>query len=329
MILADKLINERKKNGWSQEELAEMLGVSRQSVSKWESAQSTPDLTRIIKMSELFGVSTDYLLKDDEEFEGSVELKEEVKRDTDIVSVSMEMASKFLKVEEKVAPRIANATSLCILSPAVLILLGGLTESRKIPFSEDAGGGIGLVTMMVMIAVAVYSFIRCGMETKEFEFLEKKAIETAYGVEGMVKERKKAFSKKFTTVLATGVVVCILSVVPLFVATIWDIEWTLIAAVSILLVIVAIGVNMIIRVSIIRGSYEKLLQDGDYTKEGKKASKVVGIISGIYWPLMVVIYLAWSFLTYDWEITWIVWPCAGILFGIISSIVHAIYKSEN
>ena len=67
MILADKIAELRKKNGWSQEELAGQLGVSRQSVSKWESAASIPDLDKILKLSELFGVSTDYLLKDSQE----------------------------------------------------------------------------------------------------------------------------------------------------------------------------------------------------------------------------------------------------------------------
>ena len=67
MILADKIIEERKKNGWSQEEFASQLNVSRQAVSKWESAQSIPDLKRIIEMANLFGVSTDYLLKDEME----------------------------------------------------------------------------------------------------------------------------------------------------------------------------------------------------------------------------------------------------------------------
>ena len=55
----------RKKCGWSQEELADQLGISRQSVSKWESGMSIPDLEKIVKMSALFGVSTDYLLKDE------------------------------------------------------------------------------------------------------------------------------------------------------------------------------------------------------------------------------------------------------------------------
>ena len=64
MILAEKIIKLRKQKGWSQEELAMNLGVSRQSVSKWESMTSIPDLDKIMKMSEIFEVSTDYLLKE-------------------------------------------------------------------------------------------------------------------------------------------------------------------------------------------------------------------------------------------------------------------------
>ena len=56
MILADKITEERKKNGWSQEELANQLGVSRQAVSKWESAGAVPDLQRILQMSELASI---------------------------------------------------------------------------------------------------------------------------------------------------------------------------------------------------------------------------------------------------------------------------------
>ena len=63
MILAEKIALLRKQCGWSQEGLAEQLGVSRQSVSKWELGSSIPDLDKIIRMSELFGVTTDYLLK--------------------------------------------------------------------------------------------------------------------------------------------------------------------------------------------------------------------------------------------------------------------------
>lgn len=67
MLLAEKITELRKKQGWSQEELANKLDISRQSVSKWESGGAMPDLDKIIKLSSIFGVSTDYLLKGEEE----------------------------------------------------------------------------------------------------------------------------------------------------------------------------------------------------------------------------------------------------------------------
>ena len=63
MNIADRIQYLRKTKGFSQEELADKMGVSRQAVSKWESEQSTPDIEKIIIMSELFEVTTDYILK--------------------------------------------------------------------------------------------------------------------------------------------------------------------------------------------------------------------------------------------------------------------------
>ncbi|MNO34371.1 HTH-type transcriptional regulator ImmR [compost metagenome] len=67
MIFAEKLKAERNKKGWSQEELAEKLFVSRQSVSKWENGQNYPSIEIIIKISDLFGVTIDELLRSDEQ----------------------------------------------------------------------------------------------------------------------------------------------------------------------------------------------------------------------------------------------------------------------
>lgn len=67
MKMADKIHALRKEKGLSQEQLAESLGVSRQSVSKWESGQSVPDLDKILPLSKLFAVSTDFLLDEDAE----------------------------------------------------------------------------------------------------------------------------------------------------------------------------------------------------------------------------------------------------------------------
>ena len=131
MILSEKITEERKKNGWSQEELAEKLSVSRQAVSKWESAQSTPDLQKIIRMAELFQVSTDYLLRDEIEAEsnqGSTEYGSAEERSVHMVS--MEEANEILNWKRKLAPRMAGAVALCILSPVLLIFLLGLADSH-------------------------------------------------------------------------------------------------------------------------------------------------------------------------------------------------------
>ena len=66
MTLAEKILSLRTAQGMSQDDLAEKLEVSRQSVSKWETAQSTPDLDKIIRLADLFGVSVDELVRDEE-----------------------------------------------------------------------------------------------------------------------------------------------------------------------------------------------------------------------------------------------------------------------
>ena len=109
MILSEKIIMLRKKYGWSQEELAERLDISRQSVSKWESGASIPDLERIVSMSQLFGVTTDYLLKDEmEETEFTDGMTPEI---TDGKVITVEEANTFLEATRKYAARIAPAVS--------------------------------------------------------------------------------------------------------------------------------------------------------------------------------------------------------------------------
>ena len=329
MILADKIINERKKNGWSQEELANMLSVSRQSISKWEGAQAVPDLQKILKMAEVFNVSTDYLLKDELEPEvltSSNYQSETAKEDMPVRTVTLEEANSFLKLENRIAPIIANAVSLCIISPALLIFLAAL--SQKGLFSEELAAGIGLVSLLILVAVAVFMFITSGLKTKEYEYLEKEVIETSYGVTGMVKEKQKAYNQTHSNHIAFGVMLCILSVIPFFLALFLfgKNDSFVAAAVSLILIIVSIGVNLIVRTSIILSSFNKLLQESDYSIQTKKENAVLEPISGIYWTLTVAGYLAWSFITDKWDITWIVWPIAGILYGVLVSVVKIIKK---
>lgn len=158
MILADKIVNLRKKAGWSQEELAEKIGVSRQSISKWEGAQSVPDMNRILKLSEVFFVSTDYLLRDDmEELPCAVNPSEEAEpiendKGEALIKVSLETANEYLEHRKKSSVSIAAGVMLCILSPILLIYLGVAGEMKKIPLTEDQGAMLGLIIMFCIVA---------------------------------------------------------------------------------------------------------------------------------------------------------------------------------
>ncbi len=311
MILADKITEERKKNGWSQEELAERLGVSRQAVSKWESAGSVPDLQKVIQLANLFGVSTDYLLKDEmepENREAGYDSQNELEESLHLVT--MEEANEYLNTKKKAAPMIANATTLCILSPVLLILLGAFSESPVFHITEGAAAGIGCTVLFLLIASAVFMFITCGVKLSHLEHFENELFETEYGVSGMVKEKKQAYEGKFSLGIAGGVVLCILSVIPM--------------CVGVLLVLVAFGVNMIIRVGMIKSSYDTILQEGEYSRKEKQAKKKLNTFSSAYWCFATAIYLGWSFWTMRWDFTWIVWPVAGVLFAAVSGIVRMI-----
>ena len=89
------------------------------------------------------------------------------------------------------------------------------------------------------------------------------------------------------------------------------------------------GKCRIIRVSIVKSSYDTLLQEGEYTQSEKKIKRKLDAFSGAYWCLATAIYLGWSFWTMRWDFTWIVWPVAGELFAAISGIAKAIVKVDE
>lgn len=332
MILADKIINLRKKNGWSQEELAEKLGVTRQSISKYEGAQSIPDLDKILKLSEIFGVTTDYLIKDEleeEEYAPSQMQENESESDRSVHKVTMEMANEYLQIIDWTAGKTAFATMLCILSPIVLLMLGAMSEMPDYHISENAAAGIGICVLIVLIAIAVTIFILCGMKTKKYEFMEKEDIETAYGVSGMVKEKRDAYHSMYVTQLVIGIACCICSVIPLFgTLAVSESDFYMVSAVCMLLALVAIGTYFIVRSAAKMNAMNQLLEEEDYTRQKKHENKKMSGPVTVYWLIAIAIYLAWSFTTNDWDRTWIIWPVVGVLFPAFYAIVSGIRKKS-
>lgn len=310
MILADKIVQLRKKNGWSQEELAAQLNVSRQAVSKWEGAQSVPDLDRILQMSALFGVTTDYLLKD--ELEAEEPTSGEV---SELRRVGLEEANAYLAWRERASLRIAVATFLCILSPIPLLLLSAASQVEGWGISENQAGIAGVIVLLMIVAAAVAVFIACGSRNAPYEFLEKEAFETEYGVEGMVRERQRAFRSSYARGNILGTCCCILAPVALLIGAFSGDDFLTVAMLCVTLLVAGVGVMIFISVGVRWAAMQRLLQEGEFSAEDRDANRFKGAVSAAYWLIATAVYLAWSFITEDWQHTWIVWPVAGVLFG--------------
>lgn len=327
MIFADKLIQLRKKAGWSQEELAEQMNVTRQSVSKWEGAQSVPDLEKILRISELFGVSTDYLLKDEIEDAGDSIPSEE---ESELRHVSMEEANAFLSAKAMTAKPIAWAVFLCILSPICLLILGAVSEVPEYGLTENAAGGIGMIVLMLLVAIASAIFILSRRKTAAFDYLENEVFETAYGVTGMVAARKAKYEGTYTRNKIIGTSLCILALIPFFAGAIFDEENELLLTImlSVSFVIVGIAVVFFVSSGIVWASYEKLLQEGDYSKEKKENKAVTRVIVGAYWLIATAIYLGYSLSTNNWAYSWVIWVVAGIVFPAVVMIVRLLSERK-
>lgn len=326
MLLADKIVTLRKRAGWSQEELAAQLGVSRQSVSKWEGAQSVPDMQKVVQMSRLFGVTTDYLLKE--------ELGEPepapAEPDAPLRCVTMEQAADYLALRQAAAPKLALATLLRVFSPAALLLLAALSDRPGAALSENAAAGIGLCVLLVLVAVAVAVFITCAAQVKAYAFLESEPFETAYGVTGMVRERRAAFAPRHTRGKVVGTVLCILSAVPLFIAVCLDgPDLLYVGAVCLLLVLAGVGSAVLVSGGVYWVAMDRLLEEDDYARPRKRQNGVVGAVSGIYWLVVTAAYLLWTFGPW-WDAqpqdTWILWAVAGVLYGAVMALVRGIRK---
>ncbi|MBQ4093950.1 MAG: helix-turn-helix transcriptional regulator [Oscillospiraceae bacterium] len=316
MIFADKLIRLRKQAGLSQEELAEQMQVSRQAVSKWESAQTVPDLERILQLAALFGVTTDYLLKDSEE------QAEYTAADTETAPLlSLQQASEYLALRDAAAGRIALGILLCILSPVMLILLGAAAEYCLFGITENVAGAAGLITLFCMVAAAVVLLCREGMRHSPWEFLETAVFRCEYGVEGMVRRHMQQLQPQHERYTLAGVVLCVLAPIFLFVGLLFNDEFILIALLCCMLVCAGAGVYLLVAAGVRKEACERLLQQGDYTEKAKAREQGIG---SVYWPLVTAVYLGWSFLSGSWHISWVVWPVAAVAYSAVCALVELV-----
>lgn len=331
MTFSEKISALRKQKGWSQEELAEKLMVTRQAVSKWESAQSMPDLDKLVQLSEALGVSTDYLLKDEQAQSAPVPATAE--QTVKPRHVTQEEARRYLQLQTAAIPKTTLGVALCVWSPIALIGLPVLRSTLNWGFPEEICSGIGLCVLLVMVAAGVALLLTASGKLREFEYLEREPIET----DNSAREQALSMQREVLPICAKrntiGVVLCILSVLPLFalmcVPGVPDGYYSL--AVCALLLLVGIACLLLVRTGSMRGAVDKLLEQGDYTRENKAKSRFVGAVSAAYWLVVTAVFLFYTFGPKgngQPQCSWFIWAVAGVLYGALMAAL-SVYRKKS
>lgn len=325
MILAEKIIKLRKQFGWSQEELAEKMNVSRQSVSKWESTNSIPDLNKIILLGEIFSVSTDFLLKDENE---SFNFQDESKT-PDTIQVSLEQATKYIDSKMEVSSLNTKGVLLCVCSVIPLFFFLAMAEASRLNITGDMAAALGVVSILVMVSIAVSFFIKTNQYESDTAVIDDEKFELAYGVHSVFSEKLKSFRVIYNRRLSVSIFLFIISFVPLMIAAMLYSGTDIILMMLILLIVIlASGIYIVSPVSAKYEAYQNILKDISIEKVKSKRTKRAEKLAAFYWPLLGTVFLGWSLWTMDWGVTWIVWPVGSVLFVALVGLMELFDKEE-
>ena len=321
MALADNIIRLRKKANWSQEALATQIGVSRQSVSKWESGQSTPDIEHILKLAEAFGVTTDALL-DAKSVSKPIEAEEV---DSSPTLQDRAIAQRYVAYKTDEANMITRGVRWCVMAPSALFAMLAVQNALPELLSMPVTIALGLVAILGMVAQGVKCFF-AAQQIKAPKLPDAPFIlsaDLAPELDSIQHQETPRYQKHLTT----GISLFVLCAAPLLLAALLELGSTLIYITLILLLgFIATGLQYVIPTSARRDAFLFLINGGDLDAGKSEETKHAEKLAGVYWPLLVAIYLGWSFWTMNWGVTWIVFPVGAVAFGGLVGLAKLLAK---
>lgn len=276
MTLAEKIMRLRRQRGWSQEELAERLGVSRQAVSKWEGAQSVPEPEKIVQLSDLFGVTTDYLLRDSVVDDGPPPPPAAAKTPR---QVTPEQAAAYLALRTRASRLIALGVLLCALAP--LPWMVALLPSRGAVVYESAGqspAAWGLPILLALDAAAAALFLCCARKSRPYAFLKKEPFALSPDGEAMARDRRQHCQSAWKKARIIGLGLCALALLPFFLSFFLDGYGACAAALCAMQALIGLGAALLAAVWVRQSSADTLLHE---RAAGRKKR-----LAAIYWLAM-------------------------------------------
>lgn len=191
---------------------------------------------------------------------------------------------------------------------------------------------LGVTGMMLFIAAAVFLFVYSGIMVGKWDYIKKGNYMIDFDTAKVMQNEQSRFRKDYAVRLTIGIILCVLCWLPSMV-----IEETALGRIDqfenmgavFLFIIVGIGVMMIVYSSMTMEAYKQILKindirlvSGNYVRDSGKEKYInptVETIMSLYWPTVTSVYLIWSFLTFDWHLTWVIWPVAAIISGVVKA----------
>lgn len=284
MNFAENLRVLREKNNMTQEQLAERMEVSRQTVSKWESEASLPEMEKLILLTEIFGCTMDGLLKGD------------------LKQVNEGEAKQYDRHGNWVARTGALATGICILSLAAQ----ALAECTELTLLKESG-----LPFLLGALIGALLWVRVGMEGSHFR-RKHFYVEPFY-----TEEEKENFHRKYVTFMITGIGILIAAlIVAAGLSTAWPDNAAQMENVAgtLFLIMTAVGVSVIVYIALMASKYnvEGYNEDNAWetSEEGKENSRRIGKTCGVIMLIAVIC-------------TIVIWMC-GPRFKISTGIPTAV-----
>lgn len=309
MSLGQNLQFLRKRDNITQEQLAEVLEVSRQSVSKWESDTTYPEMDKLLQLANLFHCSLDDLIQ------------------KDISTQYVEDKCNYDEFMNQFSKRITTGVGL-ILSGVTLMLFLSEVLPAKQGFDMEALGGI---VFFLFVATAVALFIVSGLQMSYFE-KKYPYIENFY-----TDKEKETFHKKLTKFITTGVVLIIFGII---IAIGMDavISYNnpmrenldeLTGTIFMLLVTIAVVLFVYAGTQDSKYNIDHYNLMHDHNSKTYKNDKKIGLICGCIMMVATMIYLACGFIGNLWQTAWVVYPIFGIACGIAAIVINRNNEEEQ
>ena len=291
MKFADRLRAIRKEHGISQEELAYKLKVSRQAVSKWENDQGFPEMDKLLSISKIFGVSLDYLLKDDGSVENGKTEEAGYYLDSDTVE-------KYLDTKKWRGSRIALGVAVMIFS-----------LSFAIYFDHP----LGSVLFFLGVAVGISILVMLSFQPKfnGYEEIEERPLTFEPNFLRIFEKRYAVEQRKSGFLIVSGIVIFVLSlIVAVLIAEYTGNDDRYIATLPILW---GVAVGLLIQGGTIMEAINVIAKNEAHVAELRKTDNGRGWIYAIVMPLATMVFLAIGFIWNAWHPGWLVFPVASLL----------------